>query len=54
MEWEIYAARGGHVCAQFVLESMARDFARWRNDGRRIWRVRPISDATRLPDISTQ
>ena len=28
-----------YVHAAFVTEAAARDYTRWRNDGRRVWKV---------------
>jgi hypothetical protein len=48
MTWEVVSWSGAYVLAQFATEASARDYARWRNDGRRRWKVRPIAQ----PSIS--
>lgn len=50
MAWKVVARQGGYVLAQFVTESSARDYARWRNsEGQmRRWVARPIEPAPTL------
>lgn len=44
MTWEVAARRQtDFVVGQFLTESAARDYARWRNEGRRVWIARPIA-----------
>lgn len=40
LTWQVVARTNpDHVTAAFALEHLARDYARWRNAGRRTWKV---------------
>lgn len=39
LRYQVVARVNGYLIAAFTTETAAKDYARWRNDGRRTWRV---------------
>jgi hypothetical protein len=39
LPWRVVGRKSDFVLATFATESAARDYARWRNEGRRTWRA---------------